>query len=147
MKVVCPHQDCGKSFISDFNLQRHLRAAHLKERPFQCPECFLTFGYRHVLLHHRVKKHPQPASFPLPSHVQSLSSPLPVPKLTDLLATSSDPVLGCYVHINHVYMFPTLDYDLEIPPLAQERRSTAPLPALSQVLGRKRRVKRTKIME
>ena len=147
MKSVCPHESCGKAFTSDFNLQRHLKASHLKERPFQCPDCFLTFGYRHVLLHHRVKKHPAVPDFPLPSSLPTLSCPIQIPKLTHLLAGNPDPVLGCYVHINHIFMFPVLDEEIEVPPIDLQRGKRDRLPSLEQAIGRKRRIGKARIME
>ena len=147
MKVLCPHADCGRKYTSDFNLQRHIKAAHLNERPFQCPECLLTFGYQHVLLHHRLKKHPAPPSDPLPSHVQPLSRPLLIPKLTQLLENHPDPVLGCYVHINRIYMFPVVDCEIQLSQITEEPREIRPLPTLAQTLGRERRIRKARIME
>jgi len=147
MKSVCPHPECSKAFTSDFNLQRHLKASHLKERPFQCPDCFLTFGYRHVLLHHRLKKHPSPQFYPVPSYVQSLSSPLLIPKLTHLLQGHTDPVLGCYVHINRIFMFPVIEEEVCVPPLDPQRHKTGPLPTLAEAIGKRRRTGQARIMD
>ena len=139
MKVVCPYSDCLKAFTSDFNLQRHLRGSHLKERPFQCPDCFQSFGYRHVLIHHSAKKHPTIDFGPLPPKIDRPSQSITIPKLTSLNQGLSDPDIGCFVHINFVYMFPVVEEDMEIPPVSEFRKQSTALPRLSDALTRKRR--------
>lgn len=139
MTSACPYADCRKAFTSDFNLQRHLKGSHLKERPFQCPDCFQTFGYRHVLMHHSEKKHPKVDCGPLPNKVERLTESISIPTLTSLTCKLADPHLGSFVHVNHIFMFPVAEEVFEVPPISADRQSSRPLPPLSDLHTRKKR--------
>ena len=47
-EVVCPVDDCGKTFASQSNMRAHFRASHSDTLPFACPVpgCGATFAYK-----------------------------------------------------------------------------------------------------
>ncbi|XP_001354918.2 zinc finger protein 782 [Drosophila pseudoobscura] len=49
-KMPCEH--CGKLFARKFELEAHIRAVHLKLKPFACKYCSECFASRKTLRHH-----------------------------------------------------------------------------------------------
>ncbi|XP_037938463.1 zinc finger protein 724-like [Teleopsis dalmanni] len=49
-KMPCEH--CGKQFIRKFELEAHIRAVHMKLKPFECQYCSECFASRKTLRHH-----------------------------------------------------------------------------------------------
>ncbi|CAG9325234.1 unnamed protein product [Blepharisma stoltei] len=52
----CMENDCGKSFITKFNLKRHVTSVHYKSKKFKCNYCFKSFSSKqnldeHVFIH------------------------------------------------------------------------------------------------
>lgn len=139
MVKTCP--ECHKTFSTAFCLTRHLRCSHRGERPYQCEHCFQSFGYKHVLLHHIAKKHPATTEITnLPSVRGPSCSPL-IPCLTRMIADSSDPDLGVYVHISRVYLFPVTDEQVVLAPISSTKPEPSDLPRFETI----RELKRVKL--
>uniref|UniRef100_A0A0K8VED0 Zinc finger protein 62 n=2 Tax=Bactrocera latifrons TaxID=174628 RepID=A0A0K8VED0_BACLA len=49
-KMPCEH--CGKQFIRKFELEAHVKAVHMKLKPFECQYCSECFASRKTLRHH-----------------------------------------------------------------------------------------------
>ncbi|KAL7742957.1 hypothetical protein ACLKA6_014121 [Drosophila palustris] len=49
-KMPCEH--CGRLFARKFELEAHIRAVHLKLKPFDCKYCSESFASRKTLRHH-----------------------------------------------------------------------------------------------
>ncbi|XP_017492887.1 PREDICTED: zinc finger protein 235 [Rhagoletis zephyria] len=49
-KMPCEH--CGRQFIRKFELEAHVRAVHMKLKPFECQYCAECFASRKTLRHH-----------------------------------------------------------------------------------------------
>ncbi|XP_034118284.1 zinc finger protein 93 [Drosophila albomicans] len=49
-KMPCEH--CGRLFARKFELEAHIRAVHLKLKPFDCKYCAESFASRKTLRHH-----------------------------------------------------------------------------------------------
>lgn len=52
----CMENECGKTFITKFNLKRHVTSVHLKSKNFKCDYCCKTFSSKqnldeHVFIH------------------------------------------------------------------------------------------------
>ena len=144
MGKTCP--DCHKAFSTAFCLARHQRCSHKGERPYQCEHCFQNFGYKHVLLHHISKKHPQPERSDLPCLRGQHWTP-DIPRLTHMLAESCDPDLGVYVHISRVYLFPVTDECVVLPAVEKPDAQEMHLPGFEEICGVQRRKVQPRILE
>uniref|UniRef100_W8BVA0 Zinc finger protein 180 n=1 Tax=Ceratitis capitata TaxID=7213 RepID=W8BVA0_CERCA len=49
-KMPCNH--CGRQFIRKFELEAHIKAVHMKLKPFECQYCLECFASRKTLRHH-----------------------------------------------------------------------------------------------
>lgn len=49
-KMPCEH--CGRQFIRKFELEAHVKAVHMKLKPFECQYCSECFASRKTLRHH-----------------------------------------------------------------------------------------------
>lgn len=144
MGKTCP--DCQKSFSTAFCLARHVRCSHRNERPYLCEHCFQSFGYKHVLLHHISKKHPQPEISALPCfRGQQLN--FGIPYLTHLLEDSTDPDLGVYVHISRVYLFPVTDESIMLPALSSLQAQEVRLPGFKEIYSVQREKTESRILD
>ena len=58
-KVVCNVDGCSLKFVSQFDLTKHTRAVHKKEKPFVCDKCGTKMAQFANLKDHRIKVHRQ----------------------------------------------------------------------------------------
>lgn len=144
MGKTCP--DCQKSFSTAFCLTRHVRCSHRNERPYQCEHCFQNFGYKHVLLHHISKKHPQSEVSALPCfRGQKLNFGIPL--LTHLLEESTDQDLGVYVHVSRVYLFPVTDESVTLPAISSPPTQEVHLPGFKEIYRVQREKTESRILD
>lgn len=54
LKLVHPCQYCDKKFSKRVNVQAHIRAIHVCERPFVCEECGKSFQTKGALKEHQI---------------------------------------------------------------------------------------------
>jgi hypothetical protein len=120
MKTTCTFPGCGKVLSCKYRLKTHLERFHLNIRKYECPECFKMFKSRDNL-HDHMTKHPQPVELDpnelarYRAHTPILSQPVPIPKLTDLVSMSTDPVLRPFTVIMRIYPYPMEDDKIVIP--------------------------------
>ncbi|GMN45145.1 hypothetical protein TIFTF001_014344 [Ficus carica] len=52
--IKCNFKDCDHTFSTKSNLNQHVKAAHLKQKPFTCSfsDCGMRFAYKHVRDNH-----------------------------------------------------------------------------------------------
>merc|ERR1711918_32260 len=55
---ACPHDGCGKTYLSSFARDQHVRAKHDGVRPFVC-SCGATFAFKHKLQEHTCTPKPK----------------------------------------------------------------------------------------
>lgn len=132
MVKVCP--DCHKTFSTAFCVARHQRCSHRGERPFPCQYCSQSFGYKHVLLHHISKKHPQNQANE-PAFAPNLQCAVNIPHLTHMLAVSTGSEALCGVHISQIYVIPgTTEYTV-LPRIVELSAQQGLLPGFGEVCG------------
>lgn len=49
---ICQHQDCGRSYVNNSILKRHIQAFHNSEKKFQCSHCGKCLASRQNLKEH-----------------------------------------------------------------------------------------------
>ncbi|KAL5559345.1 hypothetical protein UlMin_035556 [Ulmus minor] len=53
-RIKCNYKGCSSTFSNNSNLNQHVKAVHLKSKPFACgfPGCGMRFSYKHVRDNH-----------------------------------------------------------------------------------------------
>jgi uncharacterized Zn-finger protein len=108
MVYVCPFPECSKQLCSKYNLRRHVENHHKRIRRFECEICFKKFSSAQNLKEHSFL-HITRVEEPLEQPCEVETPEIQIPKLTDLLMTSSDLRLRPYLKINRLYLFPPLN--------------------------------------
>lgn len=64
---VCYYPDCGKTFVTKFNLRRHVNSTHLAIKAYTCLVCFKNFACKQNLNEHNfIHTGEKPFGCPLP---------------------------------------------------------------------------------
>jgi len=111
MKSICPLSGCGKALSCKYRLKTHIERFHQNIRKYECSECFKMFKSRDNL-HDHMSKHPKPLEIDMAEvrrmRAQGLISSvvIEIPKLTELVALTSDPDLRPFTVIRRIYPYP-----------------------------------------
>ncbi|TNM85381.1 hypothetical protein fugu_007657 [Takifugu bimaculatus] len=76
--LLCPHQGCGRSFTTVFNLESHIGSFHEELRPWVCTQvgCGKKFTMKQSLHRHSIVHDPQRKKLKKPRASRSLASKL-----------------------------------------------------------------------
>lgn len=132
MVKVCP--DCHKTFSTAFCVARHQRCSHRGERPFPCHYCSQNFGYKHVLLHHISKKHPQNQTYEQ-AFSPDLRCAINIPRLTHMLVQSAGSEVPRSVHISQISGFSVTTEYTVLPRIVEVTAQHELLPGFEEVGG------------
>jgi len=134
MKSRCPYDDCNKSLSSKFNLQRHIDTCHLRIKRFECEVCFKRFASKQNLREHEFI-HGEGASDDsiVPELLTGLREAIEIPRLSDLLSYSNDPMFRPYLHVNRIYPYPVVTKEVRLALIGDMQRQGM-LPKLGDVV-------------
>ena len=121
---ICHHQDCGKIFTTKYNLVRHVNTLHLGILDYACAQCNRSFtskgGLQSHLLSHKRKSG---GRAPRVSSLAQLAPSTPAAASPQLALTTPAPR-------------PLLT-PLNLPEIADDRRSMGTIPLCSKLICRK----------
>ena len=135
-KLPCEHKDCGKTFSSVFNRQRHINVCHLGLKPFQCQDCLKFFASKQNLEEHEYVHARVPLAEEAEGRRLVIGGETAVPKLTDLVLNSDDLDLLPMLHIDRVYPFAPTRETPTLPALHADAEGVPSLPDFASVLNR-----------
>jgi hypothetical protein len=107
MDYICSYESCDKVFSTKYNLKRHIDTFHLHIRRFTCSECFKDFASKQNLQEHDFihKNFRETLEMQVPGSFQ-ICRDIVIPKLTDLVKKSDDPMFRPGVVVRRIYPYP-----------------------------------------